>query len=144
MMIQHLDGWGVKFVVIQFGSFLERICGDGLMVYVLLFMSVLSIEYNRIIVFKEPIPGRVLPDHVIRTEKVLNEGGCRVKCFLEPKCVFISVSPGGAHTPLTRAFYCLRWKRRNITFTFKLQYPHTNSPNWSPCISFKSSWESLV
>ena len=68
------------------------------MVYVLLFMSVLSIEYNRIIVFKEPIPDRVLPDHVIRTEKVLNEGGCRVKCFLEPKCVSINVGPGGAHT----------------------------------------------
>ena len=68
------------------------------MVYVLLFMSVLSIEYNRIIVFKESIPDRVLPDHVIRTEKVLNEGGCRVKCFLEPKCVSINMGPGGAHT----------------------------------------------
>ena len=68
------------------------------MVYVLLFMSVLSIEYNRIMVFKEPIPDRVLPDHVIRTEKVLNEGGCKVKCFLEPKCVSINVGPGGAHT----------------------------------------------
>ena len=47
---------------------------------------------------KEPIPDRVLPDHVIRTEKVLNEGGCRVKCFLEPKCVSINVGPGGART----------------------------------------------
>ena len=60
--------------------------------------TVLSIEYNRIIIFKEPIPDRVLPDHVIRTEKVLNEGGCRVKCFLEPKCVSINVGPGGART----------------------------------------------
>ena len=35
----------------------------------------------------------MLPDHVIRTEKVANEGSCRVRCFLEPNCVSINVGP---------------------------------------------------
>ena len=35
----------------------------------------------------------MLPGHVIRTEKVANEGSCRVKCFLEPNCVSINVGP---------------------------------------------------
>ena len=30
---------------------------------------------------------------MIRTEKVPNEGSCRVKCFLEPNCVSINVGP---------------------------------------------------
>ena len=34
-----------------------------------------------------------LPGHVIRTETVVNEGGCRVKCFLEANCVSINVGP---------------------------------------------------
>ena len=34
-----------------------------------------------------------LPGHVIRTETEVNEGGCRVKCFLEPNCVSINVGP---------------------------------------------------
>ena len=37
----------------------------------------------------------MLPGHVIRTEKVANEGSCRVRCFLEPKCVSINVGPPG-------------------------------------------------
>ena len=35
----------------------------------------------------------MLPGHVIRTEKVANEGSCRVRCFLEPSCVSINVGP---------------------------------------------------
>ena len=50
-------------------------------------------EYNRIIIFKEPVYEKVLPGHVIRTEKVKNEGSCRVKCYLEPNCVSINVGP---------------------------------------------------
>lgn len=62
------------------------------MVHLLAF-AVLATEYNRIIVFKEPIPGKSLPDHVIRKEKVANEGICRVKCYFEPNCVSINVGP---------------------------------------------------
>ncbi|CAH3173741.1 unnamed protein product [Porites evermanni] len=50
-------------------------------------------EYNRIISFKEPIYDKVLPGYVIRTEKVKNEGSCRVKCYLDPNCVSINVGP---------------------------------------------------
>ncbi|CAH3141887.1 unnamed protein product [Porites lobata] len=50
-------------------------------------------EYNRIISFKEPIYDKVLPGHVIRTEKAKNEGSCRVKCYLDPNCVSINVGP---------------------------------------------------
>ena len=32
----------------------------------------------------------------------------------------------------------------DVASPFKPQYPHTNSPDWSPCISFKNSWENLV
>ena len=35
----------------------------------------------------------MLPGHVIRTDKVANEGSCRVRCFLEPNCVSINVGP---------------------------------------------------
>ena len=55
-------------------------------------------EYNRIIIFKEPIPDKVLPDHMIRREKVPNEGGCRVKCYMEPNCVSVNVGPAGDGT----------------------------------------------
>ena len=30
---------------------------------------------------------------MIRTEKVPNEGSCRVKCFMEPDCVSINMGP---------------------------------------------------
>ena len=54
---------------------------------------VYATEYNRILMFKEPVDGKILPGHVIKTEKVANEGSCRVKCFMEPKCVSINVGP---------------------------------------------------
>ena len=62
--------------------------------------AVLATEPNRFIIFKEPIPDKVLPDHVIRTEKVANEGSCRVECYLEPNCVSLNVGPAdeGGHT----------------------------------------------
>ncbi|XP_068722455.1 contactin-associated protein 1-like [Montipora capricornis] len=49
--------------------------------------------YDRAIVFKEPLQNKVLEHHVIRTEKVPNEGSCRVKCFMEPDCVSINMGP---------------------------------------------------
>ena len=54
---------------------------------------VVAREYNRVLIFKEPVEGKILQGHVIRTEKVANEGSCRVKCFLEPNCVSINVGP---------------------------------------------------
>ena len=54
---------------------------------------VVAREYNRVLIFKEPVEGKILQDHVIRTEKVANEGSCRVKCFLKPNCVSINVGP---------------------------------------------------
>ena len=47
--------------------------------------------------FKEPVDGKILPGHVIKTEKVANEGSCRVKCFIEPNCVSINVGPADKH-----------------------------------------------
>ena len=47
--------------------------------------------------FKEPVDGKILPGHVIKTEKVANEGGCRVKCFMEPNCVSINVGLADEH-----------------------------------------------
>ena len=38
--------------------------------------AVVTSEYNRIITFKEPIKGKVLKGHVIRSLKVANEGSC--------------------------------------------------------------------
>ena len=60
----------------------------------------MATEPNRFIIFKEPILDKSLPDHVIRTEKVANEGSCRVKCYLEPNCVSLNVGPAdeGGHT----------------------------------------------
>ena len=55
--------------------------------------AVVSSEYNRIIIFKEPIKGKALQGHVIRSVKVANEGSCRVQCFMEPNCVSINVGP---------------------------------------------------
>ncbi|KAM7434551.1 hypothetical protein ABFA07_015406 [Porites harrisoni] len=58
-----------------------------------LYVAVVAREYNRVLIFKEPVEDKILPGHVIRTEKVANEGSCRVKCFLEPNCVSINVGP---------------------------------------------------
>ena len=50
-------------------------------------------------IFKEEVPNKALRGHVIRTEQVLNEGGCRLQCYLEPNCVSINVGPlkDGSH-----------------------------------------------
>ena len=58
-----------------------------------LFSTVYATGYNRMLMFKEPVDGKMLPGHVIKTEKVANEGSCRVKCFMEPNCVSINVGP---------------------------------------------------
>ena len=59
----------------------------------LLHLTVLCKEYSRMIVFKEPVPNKALNGHVIRQEKVFDEGSCRVFCYLEPNCVSINVGP---------------------------------------------------
>ena len=64
---------------------------------------VLTTEYNRVIIFKGPMADKRLPGHVIRTESVANEGGCRVKCFLEPNCVSINVGPAVAGKDLVNS-----------------------------------------
>ena len=56
-------------------------------------LTVLSKEYSRIIVFKEPVPSKALNGHLIRAEKVADEGSCRVFCYLEPNCTSINVGP---------------------------------------------------
>ncbi|XP_022807162.1 C-type lectin domain family 4 member E-like [Stylophora pistillata] len=58
-----------------------------------LWCAVLCKEYSRMIVFKEPVPNKALNGHVIRQEKVFDEGSCRVFCYLEPNCVSINVGP---------------------------------------------------
>ena len=55
--------------------------------------AAVSSEYNRIIIFQEPIKGKALQGHVISSVKVANEGSCRVQCFMEPNCVSINVGP---------------------------------------------------
>ncbi len=57
------------------------------------FSAVLTVEYDRILLFKEPVSNKALEGHVIRTERVSDEGSCRVKCYLEPNCVSINVGP---------------------------------------------------
>ena len=80
----------------------------------------MAAEYNRIIIFKGPIADKVLRGHVIRREKVANEGGCRVKCFLEPNCVSINVGPavaGNRSCELnndTDESQSLLWRKKNF------------------------------
>ena len=50
-------------------------------------------EEGRIIVFKEPVPNKVLTGHVISSETAPNEGSCRVKCYMESNCVSINMGP---------------------------------------------------
>lgn len=40
-----------------------------------------------------------MKNHVISSEEVLNEGTCRVLCYMEPNCVSINLGPfkGGTH-----------------------------------------------
>ena len=61
--------------------------------FYIFFSTVLATEYNRVLIFKGPIEGKMLPGNVIRTENVANEGSCRVRCFLEPNCVSVNVGP---------------------------------------------------
>ena len=50
----------------------------------------MTAEEGRIVVFKEPVPNKVMTGHVIRKEGVPSEGRCRVKCYMEPN-TFISI-----------------------------------------------------
>ena len=52
-----------------------------------------SADYERMIVFVEPISDKVLLNHVIRRELVSDEGQCRLNCYLGPGCVSINVGP---------------------------------------------------
>ena len=56
------------------------------------FVSPTGDEYRNIL-FKEPIPNKVIKGHVIRSQEVPNEGSCRVMCYMEPDCVSINVRP---------------------------------------------------
>ena len=47
----------------------------------------------RIIEFKEPIENKAMKDHVIRSAEVINEGSCRVMCYMEPTCVLMNFGP---------------------------------------------------
>ena len=48
-------------------------------------------EECRIIMFKEPTLNTVIEGHLISRAEVLNEGSCRVKCYMEPNCVSINM-----------------------------------------------------
>ncbi|XP_015751037.1 PREDICTED: neurogenic locus Notch protein-like isoform X5 [Acropora digitifera] len=65
--------------------------------YVLHSSSCLA-NIDRIITFKEPIPERVMEDHVLSSSRVQTEGSCRVNCYMEPNCVSINMRrlAGGA------------------------------------------------
>ena len=54
----------------------------------------------RIIIFKEPIENKAMTGHVIRSEKVADQGSCRLMCYLEHDCVSINYGPleGGKYT----------------------------------------------
>jgi len=41
-----------------------------------------------------------MKDHLIRSAEVINEGSCRVMCYMEPNCVSINFGPshGGKYT----------------------------------------------
>ena len=47
----------------------------------------------RNIVFKQPIPNKIMKNYLIKTEDVPNEGSCRVLCYMEPNCVSINLGP---------------------------------------------------
>ena len=80
--------------------------------------------------FKEPVDGKILPGHVIKTEKVANEGSCRVKCFIEPNCVSINVGPLDEHgvrmcelkNITDESSFNLVWRKRKGIFTMQLRY----------------------
>ena len=86
-------------------------------------------EYDRMLIFTEPLTDKALSGHVIRTEIVANEGSCRVKCYLEPNCVSINVGPADDgkqmcelndvtdESPAHSA-----WWKDLVTFTMELRY----------------------
>ncbi|KAL9953850.1 hypothetical protein ACROYT_G041322 [Oculina patagonica] len=47
----------------------------------------------RNIEFKEPVDNKAMKNHVISSEEVLNEGSCRLMCYMEPNCVAINLGP---------------------------------------------------
>ena len=47
----------------------------------------------RNIVFKQPIPNKIMKNYLIKTEDVPNEGSCRVLCYMEPNCMSINLGP---------------------------------------------------
>ncbi len=55
--------------------------------------TVLSEEYDRVLIFKEPVSNKALKGNVIRSEMAPDDGSCRVKCYLEPNCVSINLGP---------------------------------------------------
>jgi len=62
-------------------------------VFVQIFSASFTDDEYRIIEFKEPIENKVMKDHVIRSAEVINEGSCRVMCYMEPNCVSINFGP---------------------------------------------------
>ena len=57
------------------------------------FFSLSTDDEFRNIVFKQPIPNKILKNHLIKTEDVPNEGSCRVLCYMDPDCVSINLGP---------------------------------------------------
>ena len=47
----------------------------------------------RNIAFKEPIPNKIMKNHLMKTKDVPNEGSCRVLCYMDPDCVSINLGP---------------------------------------------------
>ena len=47
----------------------------------------------RNIIFKDPIPKMAMKNHAIKSVEVLNEGSCRLMCYMEPNCVSINIGP---------------------------------------------------
>ncbi len=64
------------------------------------FSTVLTAEYDRVLMFKEPVSDKALEGHVIRTEIVPDYGSCRVKCYLDPNCKSINVGPFDERTQI--------------------------------------------
>ncbi len=64
------------------------------------FSAVFTVEYDRILMFMEPVSNKAIEGHVIRTEQVSDEGSCRLQCYLEPNCVSINVGPFDERTQI--------------------------------------------
>ena len=58
-----------------------------------IFFASFTDDECRIIEFKEPIENKAMKDHVIRSAEVINEGSCRVMCYMEPNCVSMNFGP---------------------------------------------------